>query len=496
MRDGNKTVVVLGDRCRRRASPLQVQYPGSDGHPLVARFAERLVVGRDLNCDVKLQDQGISRQHLEIYPDTNGWWVKDLGSSNGTYLDGKRIQQSPLPTDATIGFFDGGPVIKVSWKPSEPPSKDDGAYPERPAPAASFASSDNTRSGKRLRTGNESAAVPNSHIEHMARTHRRRFAVGMAAMALLLTAALGIIFYQYRDREEVLTLASEIFYQTKSLELELSRLRQELSKRPGAEMPAAVRETNRRLRDMQQRYASFTEEMKLIGSHRSKEDLLIFRVARVFGEYDLNIPDDFIQEVNRYIRKWQQSGRLEQAMSRINSRGQGQRVARAMLERDLPPQFLYLAVQESNFRADAVGPMTRFGIPKGMWQFLPQTATEYGLTVGPKRERRIFDQKDDRFDFHKSTGAAADYLRFLYTTEAQGSGLLVMSAYNWGHGNLRRKLDRLPQNPAERNFWRLLQSQQIPDETYDYVLSIVAAAVIGEDPKHFGFSFENPLAGL
>jgi hypothetical protein len=71
-----------------------------------------------------------------------------------------------------------------------------------------------------------------------------------------------------------------------------------------------------------------------------------------------------------------------------------------------------------------------------------------------------------------------------------------MSAYNWGHDNLRRKLDRLPQNPSERNFWRLLQSQQIPDETYGYVLSIVAAAVIGEDPKHFGFSFENPLADL
>ena len=111
-------------------------------------------------------------------------------------------------------------------------------------------------------------------------------------------------------------------------------------------------------------------------------------------------------------------------------------------------------------------------------------------------ERRIFDPEDDRFDFHKSTEAAADYLRYLYTTEALGSGLLVMSAYNWGQDNLRRRLNRLPQNPAERNFWRLLKSQWIPDETYDYVLSIVAMAVICEDPKHFGFSFENPLVDL
>ena len=87
-------------------------------------------------------------------------------------------------------------------------------------------------------------------------------------------------------------------------------------------------------------------------------------------------------------------------------------------------------------------------------------------------------------------------MRFLYTTEAQASGLLVMSAYNWGEGNIERIVNRLPENPAKRNFWRLLETQMIPDETYSYVLSIFAAAVIGEDPEHFGFSFQNPLRDL
>jgi membrane-bound lytic murein transglycosylase D len=35
---------------------------------------------------------------------------------------------------------------------------------------------------------------------------------------------------------------------------------------------------------------------------------------------------------------------------------------------------------------------------------------------------------------------------------------------------------------------------EVPKVTYDYVLSIVAAAVIGEDPKLFGFRFSSPLA--
>jgi hypothetical protein len=51
----------------------------------------------------------------------------------------------------------------------------------------------------------------------------------------------------------------------------------------------------------------------------------------------------------------------------------------------------------------------------------------------------------------------------------------------------------MPLNPKERNFWELLRHYKIPQETYDYVLYIFSAAVIGENPKLFGFGFENPL---
>ena len=35
---------------------------------------------------------------------------------------------------------------------------------------------------------------------------------------------------------------------------------------------------------------------------------------------------------------------------------------------------------------------------------------------------------------------------------------------------------------------------RVSGEAYDYVLSIVSAAVIGENPRMFGFEFDNPLA--
>jgi membrane-bound lytic murein transglycosylase D len=53
----------------------------------------------------------------------------------------------------------------------------------------------------------------------------------------------------------------------------------------------------------------------------------------------------------------------------------------------------------------------------------------------------------------------------------------------------------LPENPRERNFWKLLEKyrDKIPGETYNYVFYIFSAAVIGENPRLFGFNFDNPL---
>lgn len=70
-----------------------------------------------------------------------------------------------------------------------------------------------------------------------------------------------------------------------------------------------------------------------------------------------------------------------------------------------------------------------------------------------------------------------------------------MASYNWGENRVLPLIRAMPPNPRERNFWQLLAQhrQQIPQETYDYVFRIVSAAVIGENPRVFGFDFDNPL---
>ncbi len=58
-----------------------------------------LVLGRDPTCDLPLQDERVSWRHLRIALGDGTPVITDLGSSNGTYLDGARIGDDPTPVD-------------------------------------------------------------------------------------------------------------------------------------------------------------------------------------------------------------------------------------------------------------------------------------------------------------------------------------------------------------------------------------------------------------
>ena len=50
------------------------------------------VIGRSRDCDIVLSDQNVSRRHAEIRPSGGSWIVRDLGSTNGVKVNGRRIQ--------------------------------------------------------------------------------------------------------------------------------------------------------------------------------------------------------------------------------------------------------------------------------------------------------------------------------------------------------------------------------------------------------------------
>jgi len=69
-------------------------------------------IGRHDDCLIRIRSAQVSRRHCELYEDKGALMVKDLGSSNGTYVNGKRVLgQQPLKPGDVISI--GGVTFRV-----------------------------------------------------------------------------------------------------------------------------------------------------------------------------------------------------------------------------------------------------------------------------------------------------------------------------------------------------------------------------------------------
>lgn len=79
----------------------------------------RVVIGRQPDCQIRLPDSGVSRQHCELLLDSGSPVLKDLGSSNGTYVNRRRISQTELSAGDLIAIGPFVFVAKIDGMPAE-----------------------------------------------------------------------------------------------------------------------------------------------------------------------------------------------------------------------------------------------------------------------------------------------------------------------------------------------------------------------------------------
>ena len=76
-------------------------------------FEQQAVVGRDPDCDISLTSRSVSRRHALVEKTPNGWVLRDLGSANGTSVDGARVKEAPLVTGAAVRFGEVDAVFEI-----------------------------------------------------------------------------------------------------------------------------------------------------------------------------------------------------------------------------------------------------------------------------------------------------------------------------------------------------------------------------------------------
>ena len=130
----------------------------------------------------------------------------------------------------------------------------------------------------------------------------------------------------------------------------------------------------------------------------------------------------------------------------------------------MPDDFKYSVLGESGFLHN-VSPAGA----AGYWQFLKETAQEYGLEVSAT--------VDERYHLEKSTHAVGRFLKKSF--EKYGNWTVVAASFNGGMG----RFDRIVKSQKTTNYYEMYMNP----ETSRYIFRILAFKLIFEHPEKYGY---------
>ncbi len=162
--------------------------------------------------------------------------------------------------------------------------------------------------------------------------------------------------------------------------------------------------------------------------------------------------------VAAFLNYYQGRGRARLLIGQARLASYRPMMAQIFRQEGVPEWLIGVGFVESTYNSAAHSPAQAHGI----WQFIPGTGDRYGL--------RRTAWTDERGSPEKSTRAAARYLRDLHALF--GDWPLALAAYNWGEGRVAKVIHRT----GIRDFWTMADRGLLPQETANYVPSVLAAS--------------------
>ncbi len=405
--------------------------------------------------------------------------LRDLDSTNGTFLNGSRVSEALLDPPASIRLGSQGPELSfVLQEPADVDLDRTTAIPEQLLPPAegeraalntyeSLLSEgvERARQARARGAAGQTMTIMREALDHALRRASRRSRLVTSILGFALVAVSGFAGWKIvRLNQEKMAIDRHI--------AELEAKIQSANSTDQADR--LINQINAYEAEGKQLQDSFLYRI----GHREHDFVTeeIRRLLAEFGAEAYSVPPEFTARVKHYIEQYQGPDRplmnraLGSAATEIGD-------MRDILEKQhLPGDLAYVplvesALQANRSRAGAAGP----------WQLTPATAKAYGLHVN--------NEVDERENVVKSTRAACQYLRELILDFGAGSSvMLALAAYNVGPSKVKQAITRTVQDPIkQRNFWYLYRVRALPLETREYVPKVFAVMIIARNPQRFGF---------
>lgn len=494
-------------------------------------------VGRSPNNAIRLDssERIVSSNHAIIYKYPESITVQDLSSTNGTYLNDKKVTQEEVRIGDEIGFGEGGPRLKLIVSneelPTEPstPSQcqilktDDteqsfsvngsgketiGEFVIDPCKKSKETMKNDVRSQtlemeskllskkinadelnklmnqserveKILQKGNLNETQTHLlHIAYSAHKKSKKYWITViwiiVGISILLTSFFTIRILQYRN------------HLNKALKLEKKLDGYEEKIEKARATGAGVNDLNALVKEFEQTEGQFKSvKMGLKADDFQKlfqdtVEMYLTDIMSRFGEIDYHIPPQMIERVKYHLNVY--SGQLKPIIARYLLRKSTYfpMINRVFTEKKIPLELAYVSMLESGFNPKALSPVGA----RGLWQFMPETGRKFSL--------RIDDHVDDRIDPEKATFAAAEFFKDLISIfGAKSSVMLVMASYNAGENRVMGALRKIDDPMRNRDFWYIYRMGYLAEETNEYIPRVLALMIIDEHQEQYGFAAQN-----
>src|ERR1039458_9189253 len=278
-------------------------------------FRASFKIGRTEECDVCIKSEFVSRLHASVSIENGEWWLSDLNSSNGIYVDDSRVPRVQLKEGTVVRLGIRGPEVRFRvMRPVVMP---------RPAADPKMVKSEYAQhyfgKGDQKRAAGEHTMLIRTVFAEVQKKQKRKYGGVILALAGVMVCLGGLTLYQYHQVAKQRTMAKEIFYSMKALDIDIANLQDAVKASNNQQGLDQIKRIEAQRGEMENSYDHYLASLHVYSPKMSEQDRLVLRVARIFGECELDMPPDFVAEVNKYIKIWQSSGRLERAITRARA---------------------------------------------------------------------------------------------------------------------------------------------------------------------------------
>lgn len=455
--------------------PIRLVVEFHDGEPIERVFTSPFRIGRDSDCDVMIKNSHVSRNHVEIDYRERCWWVHDLESTNGIYVNGKKVNHAPIMDKDILHLGKDGPRIVFNYISAEAA----GAMP-----------------GYEDLDENASRLMPDT----------RKVVIFLIAAVLL--GGSGFFFgrHQLSKNDNLAERAETLFAEIRATDIAIANVYADQQGTDKLLTAQRIITLEKERKQAAEDYKGYLIQMGLYQSLDQKESQ-IYNTARFFNESEISMPPLFVEDVKRSINQYwlaEGEGRLKEALTRAQLFGYTSEVVKSLKDYGLPAEFFYLPLSLSGFEEKKIEQRGSLRNLAGIWQLSEASGRAYNLLPVGTAESQELSTADGRLDFGRSTHAAANLLHDIYRNEGLASGLLTLAVFleherdttNIDEMNLGAILNPVERDAGERTLWSVRQNHPtlISQEVYDEVVRIFAVAVIGQDPRLFDLDVVTPTA--